>query len=206
MAPVYQLKFFNFMGVAEPIRYLFAYGGISYKNVEVNKDSDWPDVQKSVPFGKLPVLEVDKKVLYQSVAISRYLGKLVGLVPTDELEAAELDAIVLSVYDFGAKVHEWYHESQKERKEFLQTELEDIWLQKYLREFEDIVQKKGSYFGGQKISWADLYFVGIIESIEGMWGSKILEKQYPLLYRIYVHVHEIPAIDTYVSNRPHYKY
>ena len=46
MAPVYQLKFFDFMGVAEPIRYLFAYGGISYKNIVINKDADWPDVQK----------------------------------------------------------------------------------------------------------------------------------------------------------------
>ncbi|KAJ8724314.1 hypothetical protein PYW08_015788 [Mythimna loreyi] len=206
MAPVYQLKFFDFMGVAEPIRYLFAYGGISYKNVVVNRNADWPEVQKSLPFGKLPVLEVDQKVLYQSVAISRYLGKLVGLLPADDLEAAELDAIALSVFDFGSRVYEWYHEVNQERKAYLWKELEELWFPRYLRDFEEIVQKKGSYFGGQKISWADLYFVGIIESVEGMWGSKILEKQYPLLQRIYTHVHEIPAIDTYVSNRPNYKY
>ncbi|XP_021186208.3 glutathione S-transferase [Helicoverpa armigera] len=205
MAPVYKLKFFNFMGVAEPIRYLFAFGGISYKNIEI-EDADWPDVQKSVPFGKLPVLEVDKKVLYQSVAISRYLGKLVGLLPSDDLEAAELDAIALTVFDFGTKVHEWYHEQQKEKKLYLQKELEERWCPRYLGDLEEIVKQKGTYFGGQKLSWTDLYFVGIMESIEGMWGSKILEKQYPSLYIIYKHVHEIPAIETYVSNRPHYKY
>lgn len=47
------------------------------------------------------------------------------------------------------EVHEWYHEVNKERKEFLWKELEEQWLPRYLRDFEEIVQKRGSYFGGQ---------------------------------------------------------
>lgn len=47
MAPVYKLKFFDFMGIAEPIRYLFAYGGIKYENIEINQDTNWLEVQKS---------------------------------------------------------------------------------------------------------------------------------------------------------------
>lgn len=41
MAPVYKLKYSDLMGVAEPIRYLLAYGEIKYENVEIKDNIDW---------------------------------------------------------------------------------------------------------------------------------------------------------------------
>ncbi|XP_026732232.1 glutathione S-transferase-like [Trichoplusia ni] len=204
MAPVFKLKYNDFMGVAEPIRYLLAYGEIKYENVEIKDNVDWIE-EKRFPFGKLPVLEVDKKVLYHCVAISRYVGKLVGLLTPDDLEAAELDAIAMSLHEYWQKVYQWYNETN-EMKSVLEKELVEKICPKYLGEFQQIVQKKGSYFGGTKLSWVDLYFVAIVESIEAMWGSKILDKDYPKLHLVYKHVHEIPVINAYVSSRRNYKY
>ncbi|CAD0200478.1 unnamed protein product [Chrysodeixis includens] len=192
------------MGVAEPIRYLLAYGEIKYENVEINDNIDWVE-EKRFPFGKLPVLEVDKKVLYHSVAISRYVGKLVGLVSADDLEAAELDGVAMSLYEYWQKVSQWYNEKY-ERKSDLEKKLVEEVCPKYLGEFEQIVKNKGSYFGRSKLSWVDLYFVAIAESIQRMWGSNILDKEYPQLHLIYKHVHEIPVIKSYVSKRKNYKY
>lgn len=47
------------------------------------------------------------------------------------------------------EVYEWYHEVNKEKKQYLSKELEEVLIPRYLRDFEEIVQNKGSYFGGQ---------------------------------------------------------
>lgn len=54
-----------------------------------------------LPFGQLPVLCVDDtEYLSQSAAITRYVGKLTGLYPTDnDILAAKIDAIVDSEND-----------------------------------------------------------------------------------------------------------
>lgn len=45
MAPVYKLKYFNYMGLVEPVRYLLAYGNIQYENVVI-PDAEWMKLQK----------------------------------------------------------------------------------------------------------------------------------------------------------------
>lgn len=48
---------------------------------------------------QIPTLEVDGKVLYQSVAIARYVATLVGLTGKTPLENWEIDAAVDTVTD-----------------------------------------------------------------------------------------------------------
>lgn len=54
----------------------------------------------AMPFGVLPVLEVDGKKLHQSLALARYLGKRFGLGGNDELEDLEIDAVADAFNDF----------------------------------------------------------------------------------------------------------
>lgn len=51
------------------------------------------------PFGMLPVLEIDGKVVSQSNAISRYLAKQYGLAGKDEWEALQCDVLVDTLGD-----------------------------------------------------------------------------------------------------------
>lgn len=44
--PSFKLYYFNIRALAEPIRYLFAYGGIAYEDVRVERE-DWPKVKPS---------------------------------------------------------------------------------------------------------------------------------------------------------------
>lgn len=39
--PTFKLTYFNIKGLAEPIRQLFAYGGIEYEDNRIERD-DWP--------------------------------------------------------------------------------------------------------------------------------------------------------------------
>lgn len=48
----------------------------------------------------MPLLEFDGKVLHQSVAISRYVGRLVGLAGKNDWEDYEIDAVVDTITDF----------------------------------------------------------------------------------------------------------
>ena len=52
-----------------------------------------------MPFGQVPVLEVDGKLLAQSGAICRYLARQVGLAGQSEWEQAQVDMYADAVKD-----------------------------------------------------------------------------------------------------------
>lgn len=58
-----------------------------------------PDSVTAVPFGMLPVLELDGKLIGQSNAIARYLARQYDLVGKDEKEALQCDAMVDTLGD-----------------------------------------------------------------------------------------------------------
>lgn len=55
-----------------------------------------------LPWGTVPVLEVDGHKLGQSRAICRYLGRLFGIAGKDHLESAKCDELIDAFNDFGA--------------------------------------------------------------------------------------------------------
>jgi len=52
-----------------------------------------------MPFGKVPVLEIDGKKLNQSIAITRYLSKKAGLAGNDDWESLLIDIAVDNILD-----------------------------------------------------------------------------------------------------------
>lgn len=52
-----------------------------------------------MPFGKVPILEIDGKILNQSTAICRYLSKKAGLAGSDEWESLLIDIAVDNIND-----------------------------------------------------------------------------------------------------------
>lgn len=51
------------------------------------------------PFGMLPILEIDGKVVTQSNAIARYLAEEYGLTGKDKWEALQCDVLVDTLAD-----------------------------------------------------------------------------------------------------------
>ena len=73
----YKLTYFNGKGLGEIIRLVFALAEQEYEDVRV-EFAEWPALQPSTPFGKLPLLEEDGKILAQSNTIARYLARKFG--------------------------------------------------------------------------------------------------------------------------------
>ncbi|NXO31289.1 HPGDS synthase, partial [Cisticola juncidis] len=97
--PQYKLTYFNLRGRAEISRYLFAYSGKQYEDHRIEA-ADWPKIKPTIPFGKLPILEVDGVIIHQSLAIARYLARDAGLAGQTPVEQALADAIVDTIDDF----------------------------------------------------------------------------------------------------------
>lgn len=102
MAPC-KLTYFKSQALGEAIRFLLHYGNIEFDDVRLDFEKDWPTYPKEkLPLGQIPILEIDGKVLYQSIAICRYLAKKVGLVGSTPMEDYEIDNAVDNLNDFRA--------------------------------------------------------------------------------------------------------
>merc|ERR1711937_1069083 len=101
--PEYKLTYFNARGRAELTRLVFAASGVEFKDVRIEKE-EWLALKDKTPLGQLPVLEVDGVQLPQSLAMARYVAKEYNLAGKNNLEQAQVDAIVDTVMDFAAIV------------------------------------------------------------------------------------------------------
>ncbi|KAJ1351580.1 hypothetical protein KIN20_007656, partial [Parelaphostrongylus tenuis] len=88
----YKLIYFDGRGLAECARQLFALGDQPYEDVRLSKEQ-FASLKASLPFGQVPVLEVDGKQIAQSQAINRYLGRTFGLTGRDAIEDAIIDSL-----------------------------------------------------------------------------------------------------------------
>ena len=106
-----KLTHYNARGRAETIRLVLAYAGQQYEDkriapgrnrcVETNIiyqvltiTEDMPSLKPSLPFGQLPVLEVDGVTIGQSMAIARYLANEHGLAGSSNMVKAQVDEVV----------------------------------------------------------------------------------------------------------------
>lgn len=125
MAPAYKLTYFPVKALGEPSRLLFSYGGIEFEDVRI-PITEWPKhkpcktnktinqrvfnesrIFSAAPFGQMPILEHNGKVMHQSMAIARYVAKQVKLVGKDDWENLQIDAVVDTINDL--RTSKYFH-------------------------------------------------------------------------------------------------
>lgn len=103
-------SYFNTQGLAEPIRYLLSYGGVKWEDfrfpMTIGADGsyiqdEWKEAVKSGKYtwDKMPVLEVDGKMIAQSRAIERHLAQKFGLYGENEIDQLEIDSVTEQIND-----------------------------------------------------------------------------------------------------------
>ncbi|XP_036147077.1 glutathione S-transferase-like [Monomorium pharaonis] len=197
--PSYKLTYFHLTALAEPIRFLLNYAGIEFVDERIDKN-DWLKLKPTMPFGKVPVLEVDGKRVNQSVAICRYLAKQCGLAGKNDWEALEIDSAVDTIQDL---VEILYQNSVRAKKQ--KVEIVDEMVQYYLERLDAQVKKNDGYFVGGALTWADFTFVGLLDYVNNLVKGNIVEK-YENLKQLQKKVEEIPAIKSWIEKRPLSRY
>lgn len=151
-----KLTYFDFPGGrAEPIRLALHLGGIAFEDARF-APADFAEIRKTTPLNQVPVLHIDGRVVTQSDAIARYVGKLAGLYPADALQALLCDEVLGALEDVNVKIGATFGlqgEALKTARDALATDT----LPRYLRWLErQLDAHGGAYFADNRLTIADL--------------------------------------------------
>ena len=152
----FKLIYFDFDGGrAESIRLAFHIGGIDFEDVRL-KFPEFREAQPSFRFHALPLLEIDSQPITQSNAHLRYVGKLAGLYPTDDLQALFCDEAMGAVEDVGHAVGKTLglqgDALKQAREEFVQGRLAT-----YIKGLDELLARGGGqFFADERMTVADL--------------------------------------------------
>ena len=107
--PSYKLIYFKARGSGELSRFVFAQAGVEYEDVRLEYGGEeWAAQKPTMPFGVLPVLEVDGKKLGGSMNIARYLAETYGLAGENAFENAEIASIVDTATDMNKELSKFW--------------------------------------------------------------------------------------------------
>ena len=201
--PHFKLSYFDFHGGrAEPARLAMHIGGIAFEDFRF-PFADFPEVRKSTPFGQVPVLHVDGVLVTQSDAITRYVGKLVGLYPEDAFQALLCDEVMGAVEDANSKLVASFGLTGDALKE-ARTALVNGPITMYLQWLQAQLQAHGGhYFADKRLTIADLkvfaYVRGLISGRLDHVPTDLVGKVAPALMAHMQHIAQTPAVAQYYA-------
>lgn len=198
--PTYKLYYFNTRGRAELTRWIFAQAGVPYEDIRVEKDK-WPEVKPTMPFGTMPVMDMDGKRLSGSVVIARYLAEAYGLAGSNALENAEVASVVDAVNDLTREMLQVFFEKDENKKEELHRDFSEKTLPTALEKFNQLaLASERGYLWGSKLTWADFSMVIVLTYITAL-QPEILDN-FPALKKLKETVESLPNIAKWINERP----
>jgi glutathione S-transferase len=206
MMPKLKLTYFDMHGGrGEPVRLALAVGGIAFEDHRFAY-SQFAEIRKTVPFGQVPVLEVDGVQVTQCDAMLRYAGKLAGLYPTDALQALFCDEVMYVVEEASVKLGPTFRMTGEEQKA-ARLALVNGSMPVYLRWLEkQLLAHGGEYFADKRLTVADLkVFVDIRGLNSGRLDhvpTDLVEQVAPALNAHMKRIAELPAVQAYYAKFP----
>ena len=152
----YKLTYFDFDGGrAESIRIAFHAAGIEFEDHRISFQ-EFGEMRQTTPFNSVPVLEIDGALITQTNAIGRYVGKMAGLYPEDDLQALYCDEVTSAYEDISNHVVQTFGLEGDELKQ-AREKLVDGWLTTFLRGIDQLLTRGGGqYFSDNRLTMADL--------------------------------------------------
>lgn len=197
----YKLTYFNIMGLGETIRFMLSYLGKDFEDSRILDYKKWQtEIKPKMPFGKLPLFELDGERLHQTAAICRYLAIEAKLRGENSWEDLQIDIIMDTFSDFRHAVWSYFYNRDESNKERLKKPLFESTVPLYLGKFDKIIEENG-YLANGKLSWADIYFVAVLGYFSFMLKMDICE-EYPNIRSLRDKIHEISSIKEWVDKRP----
>lgn len=200
------LVYFDFDGGrGEPARLALSIAGIPFEDRRIAPDV-WSSLKSQMPYGALPVLEVEGQALTQSNAINRYVGKLANLYPADDWQAALCDEVMDAVEDIGQQIVATFPIEGTAEKKAAREKLASGPIPVYLARLQSQLQRGGGeYFADRRLTMADLrVYVWIRHLRSGALDhvpADLVDRVAPALVDHAGRVSAHPAISAYYAKR-----
>ena len=152
----FKLTYFDFDGGrGEPIRIAFHAAGIDFEDHRISFD-EFMKTRDDMRFTCAPELEVDGVTVTQSNSMLRYVGKMAGLYPEDDLQALYCDEAMDAVEDLLHQIVQTFGLKGDELKA-ARKKLADGWLSVFVNGLADILERGGGeYFADNRLTVADI--------------------------------------------------
>ena len=198
-----KLTYFDFHGGrAEPARLTMILGDIPFEDERISFEEHAATI-KDRPFEALPVLDVDGLIISQSNSITRYLGKLAGLYPEDNLQAALCDEVMSALEDITHMVVATFIMAEEDKKVAREALAEGA-MTVYLKRIEQYLKDRGGeYFADNRLTVADLkvyvWIAGLSAGFLDYIPADIVANTAPLLNEHHDRIHQLPKIAKYYT-------
>ena len=154
--PTYKLTYFDIDGGrGEPVRIALHAAGIEFEDERLSFE-EFGKRRQDLRFSSLPVLEIDGNPVTQSNALSRYVGKMAGLYPEDDLQALYCDEVLDALEDVNHYIVPTLF-LQGDELRAAREKLVAGWLTVYLKGLGQLLARGGGkYFADDRLTIADL--------------------------------------------------
>ena len=208
MASDITLHYFHGRGIGEPIRLLFTVGDIAFtdRRYSVDEFANMAALKARLPFGQMPALEVDGVFFGQTDSIARLAARLAGLYPSDPIEAARSDMIVVHQAEIQSALAKMSFDGvpgapgtkmvpQEERQKRIAAWVATT-LPGALLRLEKLAQE-GCMVGSQ-LSWADICVFNRLNQLLDI-NADVLHADFPKLRAVYDRVEALPQIRAWIQ-------
>ena len=157
----YKLTYFDMGGRAEPVRICLHAAGIDFEDRRISFP-EFMDMRANLRFRCVPTLEIDGKVVTQSNAMCRYVGKMAGLYPEDALQALYCDEALGVMEDLLHAMTPTFGLEGEELRA-AREKLVDGWLTTFITGLGELIERGGDYFADNRLTVADLKVAGLVQ-------------------------------------------
>lgn len=157
----YKLTYFGMGGRAEPVRIAFHAAGIDFEDVRISFP-EFMEMRKALRFNSVPTLEIDGRVVTQSNAMCRYVGKMAGLYPEDDLQALYCDEAMGAIEDLLHTLTPTFG-LEGDQLKAAREKLVDGWMTTFIKGLGQLIERGGDYFADNRLTVADLKVAGLVQ-------------------------------------------
>jgi len=198
----YKLYYFDGRGAAELSRLLFAQAGVAFEDA---RQKDWPAKKGEMPYGQLPVMELDGEKFAESHAIERFLARSFNLYGASATDALRIDMVCEGLIDVStAYGNIKYRAKEEEKKEKFAAFFKDD-VPKWLGFLTTVLKKnhggKG-FFVGDSATLADIHAYNQLWNLTQHEGQSNALDNFAELKALVERVGALPNIAKWVANRP----
>ncbi len=203
--PNFKLTYFDFNGGrGEPIRIAFHAAGVDFEDHRISFE-EFMKTRSDLRFTCAPVLAIDGVDVTQSNSMLRYVGKMAGLYPEDDLQALYCDEAMDAVEDL---LHQVVHTFGLEGDELkaAREKLADGWITVFVKGLAEILDRAGGeYFADNRLTVADLKVYVQVRSLRAGTldhvPSDLVDKLAPGLVQHEDRVANHPIVTAYYAAR-----